>query len=257
VPESLGAILRTAREAKGLSVEQLAILTKINPAFVEALESGRWDLLPGRVYLKPFTKLYAEALGLNVSELYEKIDSLTPEDKKKYELPVADPAPTATGPKRVDYKIPIVAISVLAILLIISFVVKKRQSMQGSTRGDFVIPARTLFKRGEIKWERPWERPSSNPQFNQGQRLRLETTKEVWALVIADQDTLYKGALLAESGKTFVADSTFRLSLSRNDCVSAYFNGVKVAGIGTSSKKLGNFLIAPVIKEENSPDEVK
>ncbi len=257
MPESLGAILRTAREAKGLSVDQLATLTKINPSFIEAIENGRWDLLPGRVYLKPFTKLCAEALGLSVSELYDKIDGLTPEDKKRYEVPVADPTPVAPGPKRVDYKIPIVAISVLVILLIISFVVKQRQAMQGSTRGDFVIPAKTLFKRGEIKWERPWERPSANPQFNHGQRLRLETTKEVWALVIADQDTLYKGALPALSGKTFMADSIFRLSLSRNDCVSAYLNGAKVAGIGASPKKLGNFVIAPAVKEENSPDEIK
>ena len=254
MPESLGAKLRAAREARDLTVDQLSALTKINPAFIDALESGRWDLLPGRVYLKPFVKICGEALDLDIRELYDNIDGLTPEDKKIYDAPLSDPAPLAPAPKRVDYKIPIVAISVLTIILLISFVVKTRQRNAGN-RGDFVLPARTLFKRGEIKWDRPWERPSPYLQNTLSQRLRLETTGEIWALVIADQDTLYKGALLSQSGKTFFADSTFRLSLSRNDCVTAYLNGVKVEGVGTSSKKLNGFVIQK--KDETSPDEIK
>jgi transcriptional regulator with XRE-family HTH domain len=257
VPESLGAKLRFAREAKSMTIEQLATITKINPDFIAALESGRWDLLPGRVYLKPFTKLCAEALGLDVNELYEKIDGLTPDDQKKYLAPVADPTPVAPGPKRVDYKIPIVAISVLAILLIISFIVKLRERDARSSRSDFVIPARTLFKRGEIKWERPWEKPSSNPQFAHGQRLHLETTCDIKAFVMADEDTVFNETIFAQSGKTFMADSTFKLSLSRNDCVAAYLNGIKVVGVGVSSKKLSNFVIAPVKKNEMIPDETK
>lgn len=254
MPESLGAKLKAAREAKGLTVDQLSALTKINPSFIDALESGRWDLLPGRVYLKPFVKICGEALNLDVRELYDKIDGLTPEDKKKYDVPISDPAPLAPVAQRVDYKIPIVAISVLTIILLISFVVKTRQKSAG-TRGDFVLPARTLFKRGAIKWERPWERPSPYFQDNLSQRLRLETTCEISALVIADQDTLFKGVILSQSGKTFYADSTFRLSLSRNDCVIAFLNGVKVEGIGISSKKLNNFVIQK--KDEIGPDEIK
>jgi hypothetical protein len=257
VPESLGAKLRFAREAKSMTIEQLSAITKINPDFIDALENGRWDLLPGRVYLKPFAKLCAEALGIDVNELYEKIDGLTPDDQKKYVAPVADPTPVAPGPKRVDYKIPIVAISVLAILLIISFVVKLRERDARSSRGDFVIPARTLFKRGEIKWERPWERPSANPKFAHGLRLHLETTCDIKAFVMGDEDTLFNETMLAQSGRTFVADSTFKLSLSRNDCVVAYLNGIKVAGVGINSRKLSNFVIAPLNKEEMVPDETK
>jgi cytoskeletal protein RodZ len=99
VPESLGAKLRAAREARELTVDQLSALTKINPAFIDALETGRWDLLPGRVYLKPFVKICGEALNLDVSELYGNIDGLTPEDKKKYDVPISDPAPLRPLPK--------------------------------------------------------------------------------------------------------------------------------------------------------------
>ena len=191
MPDSLGTKLKVAREAKGLTIEQLSEMTKISPAFISAIESGRWDLLPGRVYLKPFTKLCAEALGLDVNQLYEIIDGAMPEDRKKYELPISDPSPTAPSTKRLDYKLPIVAISILIIILLISFVVKTKQFGIGSVKRDVVIPARAFIKRGEVKWERPWERPSA-AQYAGNQRLRLETICDVSAMVVADQDTIFR-----------------------------------------------------------------
>jgi transcriptional regulator with XRE-family HTH domain len=254
--ESLGAKLKAAREAKGLTIDQLSAITKISPAFLNAMEDGRWDLLPGRVYLKPFTKLCAEALDLNVKELYEKIDGGLPEDRRKYELPPSDPTPVAPPPKRVDYKLPIVAISVLIVILLISFAVKTRQFGVGGSQRDVIVPAGAQVKKEEIKWDRPWERPSS-VRYSQNQRLRLETTDEVWVCVVADQDTIFQGIMPPNSGKTFIADSGFRLSLGRNDCVTAYLNGAKVKGVGISPRTLGNFQITPIKEETNSPDEAK
>jgi cytoskeletal protein RodZ len=256
VQESLGAKLKAAREAKGLTIDQLSAITKIGPSFLIAMENGRWDLLPGRVYLKPFTKLCAEALDLDVKELYEKIDGSMPEDRKKYELPPSDPTPVAPPPKRVDYKLPIVAISVLIIILLISFAVKTRQFGTGNFHRDVIIPAEAPMIKEEIKWNRPWEKPSIS-RYPQNQRLRLETTSEVWTCVVADQDTVFKGIMPANSGKTFFADEGFKLSLGRNDCVAAYLNGVKVKGVGVSPGTLGNFRIEPIKEEAKPPDEAK
>ncbi len=256
MPESLGTKLRVAREAKSLTVEQLSAMTKISPAFISAIESGRWDLLPGRVYLKPFTKLCAEALGLDVNELYEIIDGAMPEDRKKYELPAGDSSATAPSGRRIDYKLPIVAISILIIILLISFAVKTKQFGIGGAKREPVVSARAFIKRGEVKWERPWERPSST-QFAGSQRLRLETTCAVSVMVVADQDTIFKEMIPAQSGKTFFAVEEFKVSLSRNDCVTAYLNGLRVPEIGVGSRKLSNFRIAPVKEEEQSPDEAK
>ncbi len=256
MPESLGTKLKVAREAKGLTVEQLSAMTKISPAFISAIESGRWDLLPGRVYLKPFTKLCAEALDLNVNELYEIIDGAMPEHKKKYELPVSELSSAAPPRKRIDYKLPIVAISILIIILLISFAVKTRQFGIGGAKKEAVVSARAFIKKQAVMWDRPWERPSSS-LYAGSQRLRLETTCAVSAMVVADMDTIYKDMIPAQSGKTFFADKEFKISLSRNDCVTAYFNGVKVPEIGVGSRKLSNYRIAPVKEEEQSPDEAK
>ncbi|WP_041695131.1 helix-turn-helix domain-containing protein [Alicyclobacillus acidocaldarius] len=70
--EHLGQILRARRESLGLSVEDIEERTKIRKRYIEALESGQWDVLPGRVYARGFVRSYAEVLGLDGSELLEK-----------------------------------------------------------------------------------------------------------------------------------------------------------------------------------------
>ncbi|MBF8377167.1 DUF4115 domain-containing protein [Alicyclobacillus mali] len=74
--EQLGQILRARRESLGLTVEDVEERTKIRKRYIEALESGQWDVLPGRVYARGFVRSYAEVLGLDGSDLLEKyVDS--------------------------------------------------------------------------------------------------------------------------------------------------------------------------------------
>ena len=119
-----------------------------------------------------------------------------------------------------------------------------------------VVPARPFWKREAPKWSKPWERPPLNPEVLTGQRLRLEAKSDLWAMVIADLDTVFAGDILANTGRTFMADSVFHLSLSRNDKAEAFLNGLKVHAVGVGSKKLYNLLIAP-LKDDTTANETK
>jgi transcriptional regulator with XRE-family HTH domain len=255
VPQSLGERLRTARESKGLSIEQVAAVTKLNSQFIEALEEGRWDLLPGRVYLKSFAKVYAEALGIDVKEVYEKIDGQTAGEKAA--INVTAPPGTMPDEKKVDYKLPVVLAAVVLVIIVIIMVVRSRKEEIPQQESETFVPARTLFRRTEKKWERPWERPVSNPMFSDRNRFTLETFEsEVWACVVADEDTVFKSTIPPNSGESFAADSAFKISLSRNDKVAGYLNGLKVAAIGGSSKKIYNLLIR-VSSGDSTGNEIK
>ncbi len=72
VHEQLGQVLRARRESLGLTVEDIEERTKIRKRYIEALESGQWDVLPGPVYARGFVRSYAEVLGLDGTELLEK-----------------------------------------------------------------------------------------------------------------------------------------------------------------------------------------
>jgi cytoskeletal protein RodZ len=62
--DSLGARLKQARAAKGLSLGEIAATTKIAPAALEALERGDYSRLPGGIYSRAFIRAYAAEVGL-------------------------------------------------------------------------------------------------------------------------------------------------------------------------------------------------
>ncbi|GAP02808.1 putative transcriptional regulator [Fructobacillus pseudoficulneus] len=66
--------LKEARLGKGYSIEQLSELTKIQPRFLEAIEDGDLDVLPGKFYARAFAKQYAEAVGLNPDDLFDDVE---------------------------------------------------------------------------------------------------------------------------------------------------------------------------------------
>lgn len=63
----LGTALREARQHGRLELEDVAEITKVRLAHLEALEAGRLDDLPGDPYGKNFVRLYAQAVGLEPS----------------------------------------------------------------------------------------------------------------------------------------------------------------------------------------------
>lgn len=67
----IGAQLRSARTKKGLSLEDVATKTLIQPRFVTAIEQGKIEELPEALYVRGFIRRIAEVIGLNGESLAE------------------------------------------------------------------------------------------------------------------------------------------------------------------------------------------
>jgi cytoskeletal protein RodZ len=74
--ESLGEKLRTARESKKLSYDQVGRDTNIAIRYLEALEKEEFSKFPGEPYALGFIRNYGEYLGLDVQELLSLYRSL-------------------------------------------------------------------------------------------------------------------------------------------------------------------------------------
>jgi cytoskeletal protein RodZ len=61
--------LRSAREAKNLTVEQVAETTKIRTDHIRALEEGNFNVFSASIYIRGSVKLYAQALKLDSAAL--------------------------------------------------------------------------------------------------------------------------------------------------------------------------------------------
>src|SRR5258707_7600717 len=62
---SFGESHRRERELRGIKLPGIAEATKISVRFLEALETNRFDLLPGGIFRRSFVKAYASHLGLD------------------------------------------------------------------------------------------------------------------------------------------------------------------------------------------------
>jgi transcriptional regulator with XRE-family HTH domain len=67
----LGNRLKEAREAKGLSLEELQNITKIQKRYLIGIEEGNYSIMPGKFYIRAFIKQYAEAVELNPEEIFD------------------------------------------------------------------------------------------------------------------------------------------------------------------------------------------
>ena len=80
--DSVGFFLRVQRERRGLSIQQVSRKILVAEHYIEFLEEGQFDRLPGEVYFKHFLKRYVEFLGFTLQEVW---DSYSDElEQKKY-----------------------------------------------------------------------------------------------------------------------------------------------------------------------------
>ena len=88
--ETVGEILKNAREKKGLTIESLEKKTRIVSRYIEALENNEFDKLPGEIYVKGFIKTISDKLLLDSDKVLERYNLQINEDKFEEDLYKSD-----------------------------------------------------------------------------------------------------------------------------------------------------------------------
>ena len=83
--KELGVKLRKIREEKDVSLTEIQKRTKIRKKYLVALEEGRVDVIPGKVYLKGFLKSYCRALDLPGDEILAEYNAWLEEQDNRQE----------------------------------------------------------------------------------------------------------------------------------------------------------------------------
>jgi transcriptional regulator with XRE-family HTH domain len=84
LPQSVGDRLREAREARQLTLAQVAGETRIPQRHLQTIEAGDFAALPARTYAISFAKNYARMVGLDQVEVADQV---------RAELDAQDPTP--------------------------------------------------------------------------------------------------------------------------------------------------------------------
>jgi cytoskeletal protein RodZ len=78
-PTAFGPWLVRAREKKKLSLDDVAHMTKIRRAILDALERDARRELPEKVFVAGYVRSYANALGLSVEDVLRRFNEAWPD----------------------------------------------------------------------------------------------------------------------------------------------------------------------------------
>jgi len=111
IRDSIGDYLKTERETRRLSIEEVSSTTRIPRRTLESLEDDRFEDLPSGVFVRGFIKAYASAVDISADEVLARFDEERPQ--------ALSPAPLATVHSRSGYGAVLLAITTAALFVII------------------------------------------------------------------------------------------------------------------------------------------
>jgi len=107
----IGAELRQVRERAGWKLEEVAAALRIRQPYLEAIEQGDLQALPGPAYEIGFIRTYAQALGLDGDEILRRFRAEGAGKTSKPELSFLAPVP--------DRAVPTGAIVLVGVLILL------------------------------------------------------------------------------------------------------------------------------------------
>ena len=183
---TIGQILKEAREAKNVSIEEAQRVTKIQLNILASLEQDAFDNLPNPTYIRGFIKQYAQYLGLDPEPLLKEYSSLnvkppeqeivvkSKDDELKSSQPVKPKVPVGKKKNNSIVIISIAAVSVLIIAGLFFFVMSGKESPQEGVSSK-KEPSKPLL----VKRNRPL-------------KLTIFANKDSWMHIKCDGNIVYQ-----------------------------------------------------------------
>lgn len=217
---ALGEEFRSAREARGLSLSDVAERLHIRSVYLAAIEDEDWHVIGAPVYVRGFMRTYARFLGLDPESAVARFAAAVPAGP-----PAAAPARAAAAPanaaeKRAERSSPSLA-AVLAIVVAVIAVLFVGYEFYQYRTGAPAVPvaqgsnAPADAPAGDAPTAAPDEStaagadtaaippplPTTKPASQRG--LSLKVTDTSWLRVTIDGTVVLEGTLPAGASKSF------------------------------------------------------
>ena len=134
------AALTQAREAAGLSLEDVARQLKFAPRQLQALEAGELQRLPGGTFVRGMVRSYARLLHLDPEPLLAQVGAhAAPQDAERLAQRFRQPVPFSDGARRSNLAYVALSLALLAVVVVVAL--EWRQERASAPRMAFVSAA--------------------------------------------------------------------------------------------------------------------
>jgi cytoskeletal protein RodZ len=242
--QTLGEILRSEREKKGLSVKEIEVATSIRTIYISAIEEGNYSIIPGEVYLKGFIRNYSNFLGLDGQQfvdLYRQSQNST-SSTEEIVSNANSPSVEQSIKKTNHFNIKWLAISLLAICVVGGtwWFLDSPKSMQEpkvdtQVQPTPVIPSQAIKEQSTI--------PST--PATKSVTIIAKYTDQCWTSVTADHKMIYEGIPQAGETLTWTAEQNITIKAGNAGGVDIVYNGQSLGKLGTKGEVIVKTFSAP------------
>lgn len=228
---SIGERLRSAREAKGLTLEEVCRVTKIQRSILEAIEADQVEEVLELAYARIFIKKYAAFLGLDGAGLVEEyvaIQGGLPQVSLSVES-TSSRQPAAPALRKVLVPAAVGLVGLIGLVFISQLAAGflrsaasgpgRRPSVQPSSAAGSPPPSKPLI-------------PLSKPL-----RLTINTSQEVWLQVKSDGTVVFQNVLPKGARESWVAKRELELWTGNAGAMDLSLNGKALGSLGRGVKK--------------------
>lgn len=238
----LGDILRKEREKQNLTVKDVELGTSIRSLYISAIEEGKYEVLPGEVYLKGFIKTYAEFLKLSGTDMLELYRNERAE-LNKIEIPsnkeiINEPEikkDDINTPKGVNFR---KFISLGTVVLVVAcgvFYFNSNDEETAQKDLKTVKQQSTVPTKVESKSETVESRPIAQEK---PVVISAKYTGECWTQIATDSRTIFEGIVKNGDSLTWQADQEIIVKVGNAGAVELTYNGKNIGKLGSNGEVL-------------------
>lgn len=239
---TVGEILRAERDKQGLTVKDVEKGTSIRALYIQAIEDGKYGVLPGEVYLKGFIRNYASFLGLDPQKMMEiyRENQVPQQSQPTQPVQQAQPAP-APAATRTDARREtkgggstgrwLIALLVIALVAGGAWAAMNYLNQPAPAPTPKPPQAQTPVQPAPTpatpKPAAPAPAPAARPVT-----VAAKYTADCWTQVIADGREIYEGIPKVGDSFTWNADQTMTVRLGNAAGVELTYNGQPQGRLG-------------------------
>jgi len=254
---SIGTRLKSAREAKQLTLEEVAQATKVQRRTLVAIEEDRLQEVLESAYARIFLRRYAAFLGLDGSAILAEYLATHPPAEVSAALPTPSSAasspaapssllfpPIASSAVSFPWRILFPALLGLLFLIGIYFLgylvlhsKSNKTGRPGSSQAVVSKPKSTVGEKVSAGAAKKTQEERFLVPRSQPLKLSLKTKADVWLQIKSDGMIIFQSVLPKGSQESWTAKDELELWTGNAGAMDLFLNGKPLEGVGTGVKK--------------------
>jgi len=237
-PDALGERFRAAREARGLSLSDVAEQIRIRSVYLAAIEEENWTIIGAPVYVRGFLRTYARFLGMDPEEAVATFGRAQPGGAGAQGSSARAAGDEAAGRRRGAILIwiaGVVAVLLIAFVVYNELTMRRAQTVASVTTAEPVSPSPST-QGSEPPSASPIQTHVIMPQAPAGAQfgpntLALVLSAPSWLRVTVDGNVSMEGTFPAGTSKTFHGKNAL-VRVGNAGGVEIYVDGKDVGKLG-------------------------